>query len=95
MPEFSEPVGDRRIRQQIAVELAGGVGTTETYGTRGACFLTDVQVVAGEPLSFTLLLPDPISSVTIRLHCHGKVNSVERRAEQYAVDALIESLWVE
>jgi urocanate hydratase len=69
--EFQQPVS-------IRVSGCNGSGFTQNLSGRGVSFITDMTLVAGEPVELTLMMPSEITlGESMRVRCRGQVTRVQ------------------
>ena len=69
--EFQLPVS-------IRVSGCNGSGFTQDLSGRGVSFITDMTLVAGEPVELTLMMPSEITlGESMRVRCRGQVTRVQ------------------
>jgi|SRR4051812_13363901 len=62
----------------ICVSEKNGSGFTQDLSGRGVSFITDVQLVEGEPVELTLMMPSEITlGESMRVCCRGQVKRVQ------------------
>lgn len=63
----------------VSIRVTGhdGTGFTQDLSGRGVSFVTDMRLVAGEPVELTLMMPSEITlGESMRVRCRGQVKRV-------------------
>jgi hypothetical protein len=79
---------EERFDTVLAVKLAQGSGVTRNVSASGIYFVTEVELVAGMPVTFTLEFEDSPGG-PFRLKCEARVVRLERLEGGYGVGAAI------
>ena len=64
------------FQQSVSIRVSGcnGSGFTQDLSGRGVSFITDMTLVAGEPVELTLMMPSEITlGESMRVRCRGQV----------------------
>lgn len=89
MQVYTEKRDVQRIKVQIPVQLAQGVGTTRDVSQTGVYFITDQNIEPDSTLDFSLELDYALPGKSMRLNCRGHVVRVETLNGKLGVAASI------
>jgi len=84
---------EERIRLEVPVMLANGMGISRDISGSAIYFVTEQFLPSGSPVNFSVRLDHACPGKPLRLDCRGQVLRVEASGEKFGIAASFSECW--